>query len=130
MTKSRCECIRNSGSIPGVGQKFISSRHCPARNRLPSSVLFSRYGGNVSLGVKRLGHEADRSSPSIAKVKNECSFDATALISAKNARGNIDLPSQRNLGKYLLCRIWTINVMQKSDVTRQIMYVLHCSAFA
>ena len=24
MTKARCECIKNSGSAPGVGQKFIS----------------------------------------------------------------------------------------------------------
>jgi len=44
MTKSRCECTRSSGSIPGVGQKFISSPHVAARNRLPSSVLFGRYG--------------------------------------------------------------------------------------
>ena len=91
MTKSSCECIRNTGSIPGVGQKFISSPHCPARNRPQRNVLFSRYREIFPPGVKRMGHEADHSSPSIAKVKNEWSFASTVLISTKNARGNIDL---------------------------------------
>jgi len=37
-------------------------------------------GGDLSLGVKRPGHEADNSHPSIAEVKNAWSYTSTSPV--------------------------------------------------
>jgi hypothetical protein len=40
----------------------------------PPRLLYSRYWGFISLGVKQLGHEADHSPTSSVKVKNAWSY--------------------------------------------------------
>jgi len=43
----------------------------------PTQLLIQRIQGALSLGVKRSGHEAERSLPSSAEVKNSWSYTST-----------------------------------------------------
>jgi hypothetical protein len=44
----------------------------------PTQPPIQREPGVLSLGVKRLGREADHSPPYSAKMKNECSYTSTS----------------------------------------------------
>jgi hypothetical protein len=59
------------GSIPGRAKRFFFISHRPDRFWGPSSFLSDRYQELFSRGVKRLGREADHSSPSSAEIKND-----------------------------------------------------------
>jgi hypothetical protein len=67
-------------SIPGRGWEFFSSPPRPDRFWNPPSLQSNGYQGNLSLGVKRPGREADHSPPSSAEVKNPCSYISTPPI--------------------------------------------------
>jgi hypothetical protein len=56
------------------GWKFFSSPHHPDWLWGPPSQDIQCVPGALFLGVKRLGHEADHSPPSNAKVKNAWSY--------------------------------------------------------
>jgi hypothetical protein len=57
------------GSIPGGGWEFFSSPPCPKRLWGLPSHLSDGFRGDLSLGVKRPGREADHSPSSSAEVK-------------------------------------------------------------
>jgi hypothetical protein len=82
------------GSSPGRGWEFFSSPPRPDRLWDPPSLLSNVYQGALSLGVKRLGREADQLPPSSAEVKNAQSYTSTpqyafmALCSVK-AQGQL-----------------------------------------
>jgi hypothetical protein len=64
-------------SIPGMGRDTslfaIASRPALEPKEPPMKLV----QGSVSPGIKRLGREADHSSPSSAEVKNRCSYTST-----------------------------------------------------
>jgi hypothetical protein len=57
------------GSSPRRGWEFFSSPPCLDRLWGPPNLLFSGYQGFFSLGVKRLGHEADHSHPLVPRSR-------------------------------------------------------------
>jgi hypothetical protein len=65
------------GSNPGRGCESFSSRPCPDRFWVPPSLLSTGHKGLLPWGVKRVGREADRSSPSSAEAKNVWSYTST-----------------------------------------------------
>jgi hypothetical protein len=65
--------LDNQGPIPSRGR----SPSCPDWCWGPPSLLSNGYQGALSSGVKQLGHEADHSPPSSAKVKNMWHYIST-----------------------------------------------------
>jgi hypothetical protein len=68
-TRLRAGRLEFYGSISGGAWKFFSSPPRPERLWGSPSLISNGYQGALSLGVKRLGREADHSPPSSAEVK-------------------------------------------------------------
>jgi len=66
------------GSNPSRGTRCFSSPESPGRVWGPPSPLFNGYRSSLR-GVKRLGREADHSSPSGTKAKYEWSYSSDPL---------------------------------------------------
>jgi hypothetical protein len=64
-------------SNPHWGTRFFFSPKCPDRFWGPPNLLFTGYCGGLSLAVKWLGLEADRSLSLSAEVKHEWSCTST-----------------------------------------------------
>lgn len=66
MTRLKAGQLRNRGSIPGREKRLFVSRMAPG----PTQSYVQWVLGALSPGTKRLGHEADISSPSSVKIMN------------------------------------------------------------
>jgi len=75
------------GSNSGKGWEFFSS--LPRPDRFWGALRFLSNGqtGALSLGIKRLGREADHSRPSSAEVKNTWSYASIAPLLLPSWRG-------------------------------------------
>jgi hypothetical protein len=60
-----------------VEPRIFSSPHRPDRLWSSPSLLSNRYQGALFLGVKQLGHEADHSPPTSAKIKKTWIYTST-----------------------------------------------------
>jgi hypothetical protein len=63
--------LDGQGSIPYTSKRLFSTPHCPDRLWNPTQSPIQWVPGDISLGVKRLGREADNSPPSSTVVKND-----------------------------------------------------------
>jgi hypothetical protein len=68
---------RNCDSIPGKGKSFLYSHSFQTGSRAPHHLVQWVQKAPPS-GIKRLGRQADNSSPSSAEVKNVWSYTSTS----------------------------------------------------
>jgi len=75
VTRLWVDGVNNQGEISGRGNNGTYSPSGPVLR--PTQPPVQWVPGALTPGIKQLGHEADCSPPSSAKVKNACSYTST-----------------------------------------------------